>query len=245
MIDATFLIELNRFSLAVRKRVTSKYIGAKKSYAAGRGLTFKDYRIYAPGDDFRLIDWRVYGRTDDLYVKTYEEERNLVAHILVDVSKSMDFGNKRTKYDFASMIGVGFAYLALKDNNKFQFSTFSNDLELFQARRGMGHLANIITTLNKTKTKGQSKMLDAISQYRKQISGTSLVILISDFLIPIEEIEKTLVSIGKHEVKVIQVLDKAEKDMEAEGDLKLKDAESGFSLRTFISSIILLALKTE
>ena len=52
MIDASFLDQLSKFHLIINKRVTSNYIGQKKSSAAGRGLTFKDYRIYAPGDDF-------------------------------------------------------------------------------------------------------------------------------------------------------------------------------------------------
>ena len=234
MITAEFLEGLSRFSLVVRKRVTSNYIGGRKSIAVGRGVTFKDYRIYAPGDDFRLIDWKVYARTDDLYVKTYEEDRNLVAHIILDVSKSMDYG-KRTKFDFGAMLGVGFAYLAMKENNKFQFSTFSEEIETFHARKGLGQLAQIMQYLNKTQTKGKSNLLDSITQYKKLISGRSLVVLISDFLVPIEEIKEALRTLGKHEVKVIQVLDPTEKNLSVDGDLKLRDSETHSILRTFIT----------
>src|SRR3989344_3497360 len=128
VIDTSFLGQLDKFSLVVNKRVTSNYIGPRKSMALGRGLIFKEHRIYAPGDDIRSIDWRVYARTDDLYVKTYEEERNLTVHIIVDGSASMGFGKPASKFDYASMIGVGFAYLALRDNEKFQFSTFADQL---------------------------------------------------------------------------------------------------------------------
>ncbi|MCH8329680.1 MAG: DUF58 domain-containing protein [Nanoarchaeota archaeon] len=86
MISTDFLDQLNRFHLAVKKRVTSTYTGPRKSIATGRGLTFKDHRIYSPGDDIRLIDWKVFARTDDLYIKTFEEERNLTAHIIMDSS---------------------------------------------------------------------------------------------------------------------------------------------------------------
>src|SRR3989338_4048340 len=108
MITTSFLDQLTRFNLVVNKRVTSNLIGSKKSVAAGRGLTFKDYRIYAPGDDIRLIDWKVFARTDNLYIKVHEEERNLTVHILIDKSASMDFGKPVSKFDYASMIGVGF-----------------------------------------------------------------------------------------------------------------------------------------
>src|SRR3989338_2876940 len=130
MIDTAFLEHLKRFSLIVKKRVTSAYHGQKASTAHGRGISFKDYRIYAQGDDFRSIDWKVYARTDDLYVKNYEEERNLAVHIIVDGSGSMDYGKPRSKFDYASMLGVGFAYLALKDNEKFQVSTFAYDISI-------------------------------------------------------------------------------------------------------------------
>ena len=108
VIDTSFLGQLDKFSLVVNKRVTSNYIGPRKSMALGRGLIFKEHRIYAPGDDIRSIDWRVYARTDDLYVKTYEEERNLTVHIIVDYSASMGFGKAVSKFDYASMLGVGF-----------------------------------------------------------------------------------------------------------------------------------------
>jgi len=145
MIDTSFLDGLARFNLIVRKRVTSNYSGPRRSIAQGRGMVFKDHRIYAPGDDFRAIDWRVFARTDDLMVKNYEEEKNLIVHVLVDSSSSMNFGNK---FNYAAMLGVGYAYLAMKNNDKFQFSTFSDDVDLFQPKKGMSHLMAMIDYLN-------------------------------------------------------------------------------------------------
>ena len=134
MINTDFLDQLDRFHLVVKKRVTSSYVGPRKSIIAGRGLTFKDHRIYSPGDDIRLIDWKVFGRTDDLYIKTFEEERNLTAHIIMDSSASMGFGKPISKFDYAAMLGVGFAYLSMRENERFQFSTFSEKLDVFQPR---------------------------------------------------------------------------------------------------------------
>jgi len=235
MINTDFLDQLNRFHLVVKKRVTSDYFGPRKSIATGRGLTFKDHRIYSPGDDIRLIDWKVFARTDDLYIKTFEEERNLTAHIIMDASASMGFGKPISKFDYAAMLGVGFAYLAMRENEKFQFSTFAEGLDVFQPRRGMSQLASMVFHLNNTKTIGYSKLLDAMIQYKKVIGSRSLLVLMSDFLVDINEVIETLYTLGDHEIKVVQVLDPIEKDLKYSGDFKLIDSESKSMLRTYIS----------
>ena len=204
--------------------------------AQGRGTTFKDHRIYSPGDDFRSIDWRVYARTDDLYIKNYEEERNLNVHILVDVSASMDFGKPTSKFDYASMIGVGFAYLALRDNEKFQFATFSEKMDVFQPKRGMHQLASMIEHLNKLKPTGKTDFLNTMMAYKRFIGSRSMIIIVSDMLFDVEDIKNALIRLGQnHTIKLIQVLDAQEKDLSLEGDFKLKDSETHDQMRTFIS----------
>jgi len=235
MINTDFLDQLDRFHLVVKKRVTSSYMGPRKSLATGRGLTFKEHRIYSPGDDIRLIDWKVFARTDDLYIKTFEEERNLTAHIIMDSSASMGFGKPISKFDYASMLGVGFAYLAMRDNEKFQFSTFSESLDVFQSRRGMSHIASMVFHLNNTKTQGFSKILNAMIQYKKIVGSRSMLVLLSDFLVDIDEVVETLYNLGDHEIKVIQVLDPIEKALKYSGDFKLIDSETNSMLRTYIS----------
>ena len=235
MINTDFLNQLDRFHLVVKKRVTSNFVGPRKSVAAGRGLTFKDHRMYAPGDDIRLIDWKVFARTDDLYIKTFEEERNLTAHIIMDASASMGFGKPISKFDYAAMLGVGLAYLAMRENERFQFSTFNEGLEIFQPRRGMSQLASMVFYLNNVKTQGNSKLLDAMVQYKKVVGSRSLLVLISDFLVDISEVTEALYNLGDHEIKVIQVLDPIERDLKYSGDFKLIDSESKSMLRTYIS----------
>jgi uncharacterized protein (DUF58 family) len=235
MIKTDFLHELDRFSLVVHKRVTSNYAGPRRSIAFGRGVVFKDHRIYAPGDDYRAIDWKVFARTDDLYIKTYEEERNLVVHIIVDFSSSMNFGKPVTKFDYASMIGVGFAYLAMKDNEKIQFSTFADTLEVFQPKKGMSQLAAMVEHMNSIKMKGKSNVKDAMKKYKKMIGSRAMIIIMSDFLINIEEIKAALHMLGNHEIKVIQVLDPVEKGLKLQGDYKLRDSETGQKIRASIS----------
>jgi len=235
MINTDFLDQLDRFHLVVKKRVTRNYMGPRKSMATGRGLTFKEHRIYSPGDDIRLIDWKVFARTDDLYIKTFEEERNLTVHIIIDASASMGFGKPISKFDYAAMIGVGFGYLAMRENEKFQFSTFAENLEIFQSRRGMSQLASMVFHLNGTKTQGYSKLLESLVQYKKVVGSRSMLVLISDFLVDVNEIIESLYTLGDHEIKIIQVLDPIEKDLKYSGDFKLIDSESKNMLRTYVS----------
>lgn len=235
MIKIDFLNQLDRFHLAVKKRVTSNYTGPRRSVATGRGLTFKEHRIYTPGDDIRMIDWRVFARTDDLYIKTFEEERNLTAHIIMDSSASMGFGSPATKFEYAAMLGVGLAYLAMRENEKFQFSTFNEKLDVFQPRKGMSQLASMVFHLNNTKTEGNSKLLDSIMQYKKFIGSRAFLVLISDFLVNANEVVEALYMLGDQEVKIIQVLDSVEKNLKYLGDFKLIDSETRGMLRTYIS----------
>ncbi len=234
MITADFLVELDRFHLILHKRVTSKYFGSRASISTGRGSTLKDYRIYSEGDDFRQIDWKIYARTDHLYIRRYEEERNMTVHVIIDDSASMNYG-KPKKFEYAAMLGVGFAYLALKDQERFQFATFSDTLETFQPRRGLHHVAAMIDHMNQVKVKGKSNFLDAMMKYRKILGTKSTIIIISDFLLDPEEVKEGILRLGNHDIKLIQVLDPGEKELQISGDVKLQDAETDEILRTYIS----------
>ena len=235
MITTEFLSDLNRFRLIVKKRVTSSYAGGKTSVFLGRGTTIKDYRAYVPGDDIRLIDWKIYARTDNLYIKRFEEEKNLTIHIIVDQSASMNFGKGLKKFDYAAMLGVGFAYLAQRDNEKFEFSTFSERLDIIQPRAGGANLASLVDRLNSVKLSGKTGLRDTLRQYRKQLTSRAMIVIISDFLFDLEDIKMGLYSLGNHDIKVIQVLDKEEINLELHGDLKLHDSEDSRLLHTYVS----------
>ncbi|MBD3361546.1 DUF58 domain-containing protein [Candidatus Woesearchaeota archaeon] len=237
MINTDFLHHLDRLSLIINKRMTSNYIGERQAIYAGAGLVFKDHAHYAMGDDFRHVDWKAFARTDKLFVKRFEEERNLVVHIIVDCSASMDFGTKKiSKHDYASMFGLGFAYMALKNNEKFVLSTFADKLELFRPRKGKNQLMAILDYLNKKKPQGKSNFELAMAEYKKLITSKSLIVVVSDFLYDPEQVKQGLLRFKKHNIILIQVLDVVEKDLkDVEGDFKLIDAENKGILRTFIS----------
>ncbi|MBW2991186.1 DUF58 domain-containing protein [Candidatus Woesearchaeota archaeon] len=236
MIDISFLKELDRFNLVLKKRVLSRYQGERQSHAEGQGLIFADYKDYTPGDDFRTIDWKVYARTNKFFVKKFEEERNMIVHIVIDASASMDYGRKITKFDYAGMIGLGFAYMALSNNEKFNFSTFAEGLNYLRARKGMNQLLAILDILEKLKIKGKTELRKTFDEYKKYLRSKSFMVIISDFLYDINEIKTVLSRFTKHEVIVVQVLDPEERRLALYGDVVLEDSELHTKLRTFISN---------
>src|SRR3989344_6349154 len=191
-INTDFLRQLEKFDIIIKKRVASSFIGERKSERVGSGLIFSDYANYSFGDDFKNIDWKAYGRTDRLFVKRYEEDRNLTVHILIDLSGSMDFGNKIKKYDFASMIALGFSYIAMKNNEKFVLSTFDDKLEFFRPQKGKHQLASILQYLNNKKAGGVSSFEKSLLSYKNLISSKALIIIISDFFYDTNEIQAIL-----------------------------------------------------
>jgi uncharacterized protein (DUF58 family) len=234
-VDLDFLHQLNRMSLIINKRLTSNYVGERRSVATGRGLIFKDHAIYSPGDDFRSIDWRVLARLDKLFVKRYEEARNLTVHIVVDYSGSMGFGGRVKKYEYADMLALGFAYMAMRYNERFVVSTFSDRIEVFKPKRGRTNLMRMLDYLNEKKPKGLSKFGASLAQYKKRVTSRSYVVIMSDFLYDPAEIKQAISRYSDHQVVLIQVLDKTETELDIEGDFKLVDSESEDTLRTFIS----------
>jgi len=238
-IDTSFLRQLNRFALILNNKVNSNYAGEHKSTETGSGLVLKDFIQYTPGDDFRRIDWRVFARSDRLYVKRFEEERNLTIHIVIDFSASMNFGNNIKKSEYASMLAVGFAYLALKNNERFVISTFADALELFKPKKGRAQLAKIVEFLNNKKAKGMSNFEQALRRYyKRQVKTKSMIVVISDFLYDTSQMAAIVPLLKDHKVSFIQVLDKVETDMNLEGDYELLDSESKKSIRTYVSPLL-------
>ncbi len=238
MIKTDFLHQLERLSLIINKRITSSYTGERRSLATGKGMVFKDYTIYTPGDDFRTVDWKAFARTDKLWVRRYEEERNLTVHVIIDFSNSMNFSSSHslpTKAEYASMLGLGFAYLALKNNERFVLSTFGEELEYFRAKRGRKQLVSALDHLNNKRPSGKTNFERALAKYKSLLKSRSYIAMISDFLYPPEEVAWALARYRKHEIRLIQVLDPMEFELELEGDYKFRDLETKEHMRTFVS----------
>lgn len=237
MIDTDFLKELDRFSFMIKKRVSSVYAGERRSIKHGKGIDIIDLREYYPGDDIKLIDWNAYARTERLYIRRYEEEKNLTTHIIVDSSNSMDFGFNITKFEYAKKLAIGFAYLVTKENEKFALSTYSDRInEVIQPKRGKKHFLKTVEYLSLKKSEGKTNIEVSMDEYIKFIRSKSLIILISDFIEPVEEIERALYKVSRfvYDFIVINLLDPVERYLELKGDYKLYDMETERILKSYI-----------
>ncbi|HKP51637.1 MAG TPA: DUF58 domain-containing protein [Chloroflexia bacterium] len=93
LFDAEFMRKLERLSLVSRKLKSGRLKGERRSPKRGQSVEFADYRTYSPGDDLRRVDWNAYARMERLFIKLFQEEEDLTVHVLLDASKSMDWGD--------------------------------------------------------------------------------------------------------------------------------------------------------
>lgn len=239
MIDLEFIKQLKKLDLLAKKKIMSSYAGGQRSVKQGRGIEPVDYREYFPGDDPKFVDWKVYAKTEKLFIKRFEEDKSLTTHILVDASNSMNFGpGKYTKYDFAAMLAAGFAYLVTKENEKFAIGTFNTEIkEVMQPKRGKGQFFKSIDVLNSQDLGGLTNMDHVGDRYSDYIKTKSLIIVISDFLEPIDTIKSGLTHLAKKSknMLVIHVADRAEKKLDWQGDMKLYDLETNEIKKLFFT----------
>src|SRR5713226_2112713 len=125
LLTPDLLRRLEQFQLLAARRAKSSAKGERCSRARGQSVEFADYRAYSHGDDFRYLDWNLYGRLEKLFVKLYEEERELPVRIFLDASESMTFGEPR-KFDFARQVAAAIGYVALCGFDRVSVIPFPN-----------------------------------------------------------------------------------------------------------------------
>ena len=129
LLTPELLRRLEQFQLLAARRAKSSAKGERRSRARGQSVEFADYRNYVHGDDFRYLDWNLYGRLERLFLKLYEEERELPVRIFLDASESMTFGEPR-KFDFARQVAAAIGYVALSGFDRVSvipFPDLAND----------------------------------------------------------------------------------------------------------------------
>ena len=248
MIDPAFLDETERFGTSLKRETDAVRQGEQRSPNVGEGLTFSDYRRYVPGDDTRLVDWKLYARTEEYYIKQYEEERSLSAHVLLDASGSMDFGGGVTddgdtdrtavgdeyKFEYAAKIGLGFAYLFAQENNDFYFSVFRDSTDRLDAgRSNRGEVLQAVDTVNDIGPRGPGDIETALQEYADRITSRSLVVVVSDFLDDPDAIEAGVSSLAPNDVVLAQTLSPEEHDPDPTGDTIFEDLETNETQRTY------------
>jgi uncharacterized protein (DUF58 family) len=209
--DPTSLSKYGRLALVARNLVEGFLTGVHKSPYKGFSVEFAEHRQYYPGDEIRHIDWRAYGKTDRYYIKEYEEETNLKAHLLVDASGSMKFqsGNHPSKFQYAQYIAASLAYLMLHQRDAVGLATHDTKLrQLIPAKANSKHLLRLINTLEKTVPGGETGLAPLWHQLADRFSRRGLVVVLSDCFEAIDPLMKALGHFRhqRHEVLLFQVL---------------------------------------
>ncbi len=234
LIDAQALMGIRSLELRARSVVEGFISGMHRSPYHGFSVEFTEYRQYSPGDDPRYLDWRVVARSDRYFIKKYEDETNLRCHLLVDQSRSMDYGTRgHTKSAYAATLAATLAYFLHLQGDATGLLTFDDQMrEFLPARHRSGHLRQLMHALERTPT-GQSTDLGApLDRMANLVRKRGMVAFISDFLAPLEQLEKKLLVLTAcgHEVVVFQVLDPAELNLGLEQPAMFEDIESGRTL---------------
>ena len=122
--------------MAMRRPVHGQLKGVHRSRRVGSGMVFTDFRPYSAGDDIRHIDWGIYLRMDRLILKLFEEEADLPIYLLVDASRSMDYGTP-SKLDYARKLAAALCYVGLLNHDRVNLVSFADGaVEALPARRG-------------------------------------------------------------------------------------------------------------
>src|ERR1043165_7994893 len=117
LLPSQFMARLDQLDVLSRKLLAGKMKGERRSKRRGQSVEFADYRNYVVGDDLRFIDWNIYARLDRLFLKLFLEEEDLALYVLVDVSKSCDYGNPNKAF-YLKQVAAALAYIGLVNYNR-------------------------------------------------------------------------------------------------------------------------------
>jgi uncharacterized protein (DUF58 family) len=216
-----------------RKVVEGFLMGLHRSPHRGFSAEFAELRAYQPGDDLRHIDWRMYGRSDRFYVKQFEEETNLRAYLLVDVSASMGWssapGALPTKAWYAKHLAASLALILLRQGDAVGLAAFHDRTVLrLAARGGRKQWHEIARRLAGLDVEGRTSAQSALRDLALRLRRRGLVILLSDLLVDSEETRTALRFLRHqgHEVLVFHLLDPGERELPATADARFFDPET-------------------
>ena len=216
--------------IEIKTRGLSNHIFAGEYNTAfkGRGMAFSEVREYQSGDDVRSIDCNVTARYNSPYVKVFEEEREMIVMLLVDVSGSGNFGTKKQfKREIATELSAILAFSAIKNNDKVGVIFFSDIIEEFiPPKKGKSHILRIIRQILSFKPKNKkTDISQAIEYFNNVMKKRCICFILSDYISP--SFEKPLkIASKKHDIVALRISDEREKKLPNVGLVPLKDAEN-------------------
>lgn len=242
LFDEPTLRKLNTLTLVANKVRAGAMKGDRRSKKRGASIEFADYRDYVPGDDLRRLDWNVYARLERPFIKLFEEEEDLAVHLLVDASKSMDWGEgDHNKFDYARKLAAALGVIALSAGDQITVGllTPTGVGAQYGPARGTHHTLHLLTFLEHQSTDQLTHLNQSLQTYALSARRPGLTFVLSDLLDP----NGYQTGLGRlqsrgHELVLLHLLSPDELEPPLAGDLRLLDVESGYAQEVSLDGAI-------
>jgi uncharacterized protein (DUF58 family) len=230
-IDPAVLAKIGNLEFVARSVVDGVINGSHRSPYFGASVDFAEHRGYVPGDDIRRVDWRVYARTDKYYIKEFEADSNANFSVLLDVSKSMAFGARITKLDYAKTLAACLTYLVSKQRDRVGLVTFDEDI-LDHVPPSAKHVDVVLHTLDRVQAKRPGRFGVPMRKLAEHFGRRGIVVVVSDFYEEPDEVldAVSLIRYRGNDVILFHILDPAEIDFSFDDASSFEDLESGEQL---------------
>ncbi|MBA2707166.1 MAG: DUF58 domain-containing protein [Gemmatimonadaceae bacterium] len=226
LLDPAFMARLDQLDVMSRKLLAGKLKGERRSKRRGQSVEFADYRNYVIGDDLRFIDWNIYARLDKLFLKLFLEEEDLSLYVLLDVSKSCDYGEPHKSF-YIKRVAAALGYIGLVNYNRVTLCAFNNGIASDTgAMRGRRRVAQMLDFVQKLQPSGPSHLAESCRRFALAHRQKGICVILSDFFDK-GGYENGLryVAGGKYDLFAVQTLCPQEIEPDLQGDLKLRDME--------------------
>ena len=239
-IDEEFLKKLEKLKIATKKGLKTPDQGEHKALQMGEGLEFLDYRKYNLGDDLRYVDWSVYGRLDKLFIKLFHAEKSQTIHILLDMSRSMGWGDF-PKYINAKKIAAAVSYICLSNLDKVGVAAFSDRIRKTNPpMRSRRRYFEILEFLRNLEPEGKTHINNCLTEYASISPNPDVIIIVSD-LFDEKGFQDGLMALAvrNFDIHLIHLLDHEEIYWSERGNLLLTETETGEERQIYIDGNLL------
>jgi len=223
---------LRRSRWPVLRRLGFHPGGDERSSLRGAGIEYSDVREYQAGDDPRTIEWNVTARSDRPFVRESLPDRGLDAWLLIDVSRSLDWGTARClkrqlAVEFAATVGR----LLVGRGNRVGALLFDERVRaIVPPSSGRTALLQMIARVERASSgpaAGTTDLARALTEAGRLIRRRCLLIVLSDFMAA-DGWQRPLGSLAvRHEAVAVWITDPREREIPDVGVVTFEDPESG------------------
>ena len=246
------LAQLGPFEIRAKRIAEGVMSGMHRSPYQGLAVEFAEHRQYSPGDGIRQIDWKVFARTDKLYVKRFVQETNLDVVVLIDRSNSMRFGTlpvkqgwggtdasrakgSWTKFDHATATAAALAYMCLHQGDRVGLGLFDQEVRTQVKRSSQrDQWRAIVGALSGEPVDGRAQIGRSIDQMLARVANRALFVIVSDFLMPVEELRSAIARLAHrgHDAMLVQTLDRQELRFDLDAPARFDGLEAEAAIET-------------